>query len=304
MVTRESLGELPDYPFESHFLALGRERMHFVDEGPRSAPVTVMVHGNPTWSFYFRRLILGLRYRYRCIALDHIGMGLSSRPSDGRYEFSLAQRVSDLETLLNLQVPDGPLTLILHDWGGLIGMSYAARHPERIGRLVLLNTGAFTLPRAAGVPWQIRAFRSPIGHLLAVELNAFCQGAARLCSNQGLSAEIRRAYLAPYTTWSDRQAVLRFVQDIPIDARDPGYPLVQQVESAYSQFAATPTLLLWGMKDFVFTGKFLQRFCELLPHAAVHRFPDAGHYLLEDEPTHVLARVAAFLDSDEEALKR
>src|SRR5205823_3246531 len=107
----------------------------------------VMLHGNPTWSFYYRNLVLSLRDSYRTIVPDHIGCGLSDKPDDSRYRYTLESRVTDLEALLEHLGVTCDITLVVHDWGGMIGLAYAVRHPERIRRLVILNTGAFHLPR-------------------------------------------------------------------------------------------------------------------------------------------------------------
>src|SRR5260370_20611078 len=147
-------------------------RYHYLDEGA-GEPV-VMLHGNPTWSYYYRRLVLGLREGYRIIVPDHIGCGLSDKPGDSRCHYSLASRVRDLETLLDHLRIDQKLTLVLHDWGGMIGMAYASRRPERIKRLIVLNTAAFHLPPAKPLPWPFRLFRLPIlGPLLARRANRF-----------------------------------------------------------------------------------------------------------------------------------
>src|SRR5512137_1165151 len=120
------------YPFAGHYLDLDGLRLHYLDEG--SGEPVVMLHGNPTWSFYYRNLVLALRDKYRCIVPDHIGCGMSDKPGDDRYDYTLQSRVDDLEALLDsLGVTNG-ITLVVHDWGGMIGMAYATRHPERIKR--------------------------------------------------------------------------------------------------------------------------------------------------------------------------
>src|ERR1700730_9125742 len=119
-------------------------RLHYLDEG--SGEPVVMVHGNPTWSFYYRNLVEALSGQYRTIALDQIGCGLSDKADDSKYSYTLESRVADLEALLDHLEVDREITLVVHDWGGMIGMTYAARHPERIARLVILNTAAFPLP--------------------------------------------------------------------------------------------------------------------------------------------------------------
>src|SRR6516165_91136 len=141
------------YPFESHYFDSNGLRLHYLDEG-RGDPI-VMLHGNPTWSFYFRNLVLALRGRHHCIVPDHIGCGLSDKPTAEQYDFSLKSRIDDLEQLLeHLNLRDN-VTLVLHDWGGMIGMGYAVRHPERIRRLIVLNTAAFHKPAAKRLPWGL-----------------------------------------------------------------------------------------------------------------------------------------------------
>ena len=173
------------YPFANHYLNRSGLRYHYLDEG-QGEPL-VMLHGNPTWSFYYRNLVLGLRDAYRTIVPDHIGCGLSDKPDDSRYEYSLRQRVADLEALLDhLELRDN-LTLVLHDWGGMIGMAFAHRHPERIKRLVILNTAAFPCRRASVCRLRCGWCRTPlIGPLLVRGLNAFSRGAIRYCVRKPL----------------------------------------------------------------------------------------------------------------------
>jgi haloalkane dehalogenase len=176
-------------------------------------------------------------------------------------------------------------------------MTLAVRHPERIARLVLLNTAAFPKPGGKPLPLALRLVRRV--PLLAVPavlgLNLFARGAAWTASAKGLDSEVRRGLLAPYNSWRNRLATLRFVQDIPLSPRDPGYGLVAQTGRQLGRFAATPVLICWGERDFVFDRDYLDEWRRRLPRAEVHRFPDAGHYVLEDVPEAVLARLAAFL---------
>jgi cis-3-alkyl-4-acyloxetan-2-one decarboxylase len=284
----------PLYPFSSHYLDLGGLRCHYLDEG-QGNPV-VMVHGNPTWSFYYRNLVLGLRDTYRVIVPDHVGCGLSDKPGDALYEYSLRQRVTDLETLLDhLELHDN-LTLVLHDWGGMIGMAFAHRHPERIKRLVLFNTAAFPMPTGKRLPWPLWLCRNtPLGPFLVRGLNAFSYGAVRYCVRKPMSPAVRDGYLAPYDSWRNRIAVLRFVQDIPLAPGDRGFDLVKEVAEGLHRFSSLPTLICWGERDFVFDGYFLDEWRRRFPAAEVHRFSDAGHYVLEDAGDEILPLVRAFL---------
>jgi haloalkane dehalogenase len=269
-------------------------RQHCHDEG-HGEPV-VMLHGNPTWSFYFRKLIAGLRDRYRVIAPDHIGCGLSDRPDDRHYEYRLRRRVDDLEALLDHLGLNERLTLVLHDWGGMIGMAYASRYPERIARLVILNTAAFLRPAKKKLPWQLRLIRNtPLGPLLVRGLNAFVRGALRYGVVRPLSPEVRAGYLKPYRSWKDRLAVLRFVQDIPLKPGDPSYDLVREVQDGLHRFAQVPMLICWGAQDFVFDDGFLAEWQRRFPAAEVHRFADAGHLVLEDAGERIVPLVREFL---------
>lgn len=289
------------YPFAEHWLELAPGiRMHYVDEGPRDAPVVLMLHGNPTWSFYWRRLISALRTTHRVIAPDHIGCGKSDKPDDARYSYRLTQRIADIERLVDtLQVRD--LTLMVHDWGGMIGMGWADRHPQLVTRLVLLNTAAFGLPASKRLPASLWLARNTsVGALLVRGLNAFARGATRLCvTRKPLPEPVREGLLAPYHDWASRRAVLRFVQDIPLLPSDPSYSLVDRVGQRLGQFDDRPVLICWGARDFVFDDHFLRVWQQKLPHAEVHRFADAGHYVLEDAGEEIEALVRRFLASEE-----
>jgi len=282
------------YPFQSHEFDLEGLRYHYLDEG--SGEPLVMVHGNPSWSFYYRNLVTGLSDRYRCIVPDHIGCGLSDKPSDDRYDYHLERRVDDLEALLEHLGVIQDVTLVLHDWGGMIGMAWAQRHPEAVRRLVLLNTAAFHLPPTKRVPWQLRLTRTPLGTILVRGLNAFSLGAAYTgVTRRPMPREVREAFCAPYDSWQNRIATLRFVQDIPLSASDRGYNLISDVEASLEHLRDRPALICWGEKDFVFDKHFLAVWEKKLPQATVRRFPDCGHYVLEDAPEEILDEVNRFL---------
>ncbi|HVE14212.1 MAG TPA: alpha/beta fold hydrolase [Elusimicrobiota bacterium] len=282
------------YPFAPRFADVGGARMHYVDEG--AGEPLVMVHGNPSWSFFFRSLILGLRGEKRCVAMDHVGCGLSDKPGDERYAYTLRRRVDDLEALLEKLGLDRDLTMVLHDWGGMIGMAYASRHPDRVKRLVFLNTAAFLLPPGKRLPWTLRLARRPLGAVLIRGFNAFARGTARIgCPKRPMPPDVLAAYLAPYDSWANRIATLRFVQDIPLLPGDPAYDVAKAVDYGLPRFARTPAIILWGAKDPVFDADFLAEWRNRLPAAKVREFPDAGHYLLEDEPEAALAEIRSFL---------
>ena len=285
------------YPFEPHWLTLpSGHRMHYVDEGPHDAPVVLMLHGNPTWSFYWRRLISALRPSHRVIAPDHIGCGKSDKPGDDTYSYRLAERVEDIEALVE-QLGLRDVTLAVHDWGGMIGMGWAHRHPDLVARLLVLNTAAFPMPSTKRLPaslWLARDTKA--GALLVRGFNAFARGATRLAVTRvRLPKEVRDGLCAPYDSWDHRRAVLRFVQDIPLGEGDPSYSLVREVGEHLHQFNDRPVLICWGDRDFVFDEHFLRVWKSALPDAEVHQFPDCGHYVLEDAPAEIEGLVRRFL---------
>ncbi|HEX4591148.1 MAG TPA: alpha/beta fold hydrolase [Gemmataceae bacterium] len=283
-------------PVAGHFFdSGGGVRMHYLDEG--HGPPVVMVHGNPTWSFYYRDVVRRLRGRYRCIVPDHVGCGLSDKPPAARYPYSLKRRVADLTALLNHLRLDRDVTLVVHDWGGMIGTAWATRFPERVKRLVVLNTAAFPLPRTKDLPLSLRIARNTtLGAVLVRGLNLFCRAAARWCTvRRPLPPAVRRMYLAPYDSWANRIAVLKFVQTIPLTGHDPGYDVVADTESRLPRLVDKPVLICWGMRDFVFDEAFLDEWRAKFPKAEVHRYEDAGHYILEDAGEEVGLRVEEFL---------
>lgn len=290
-----------EYPFPAYWLELEGARMHYVDEGARDAPPVVMIHGNPTWSFYYRRLIQALKDSHRVIAPDHVGCGLSDKPQD--YPYTLTQHIANLEQLLtSLELTD--ITLVVHDWGGPIGMGYATRRPENIRRLVLFNTAAFYVD---AVPWVLKLARSPvIGALLVRGFNAFARGALRWGASrpERFTPAIRAGYLAPYDSWRHRVAIYRFVQDIPISRSHPSRATLDQIEARLSRLRDHPALILWGADDFVFTTKdILPQWRRHLPQADVHVLEDAGHYVVEDAYERILPKLKDFLGNEEWRMK-
>ena len=284
------------YPFQSHWLELDRLRMHYVDEGAGES--IVMVHGNPTWSFHFRELIKEFRKTHRAIAPDHIGCGLSDKPADAEYEYTLRRRVEDLETLLDRLELNENVTLVGHDWGGMIAAACALRRLERVKRLVFFNTAGFLLPSGQRLPWQLWLIRhlSPLAALLVRGFNGFAIGATYLATAKGLPREVRAAYRAPYDSWKNRIATLRFVQDIPLKPGDRSHELAKWVDDRLEQLRQRPVFIGWGERDFVFDTRFLEQWRRRLPDAEVHSFADAGHYVLEDASEALIPKVRDFVE--------
>ncbi|MBW2431514.1 MAG: alpha/beta fold hydrolase [Deltaproteobacteria bacterium] len=286
------------YPFTSHYLDLNGFKYHYVDEG--SGEPVVMVHGNPTWSFYYRELIKSLSGRYRTIAPDHIGCGLSDKPQPSRYNYTLQSRIDDLDRLIETLTGPEKITLILHDWGGMIGMAYALRHPEKISRLIVLNTAAFLPPDTKKLPLRLYLIRNsgPLAAIAVLGFNLFAVGALYMASHGGLARDVKRGLTAPYNCWKNRIATLKFVQDIPIDEKDPSYIIIKQAGEQLHSLSNLPMLICWGEHDFVFDSDYLAEWRRRFPAAEIHRFSDAGHYVLEDVPEKIVPLIQDFLQKN------
>lgn len=280
-----------EYPFESNFLDVGAGvRMHYLDEGPRSDEAVLMLHGNPTWSFYYRNVVQALRGRMRCIVPDHIGMGLSDKPAD--YPYRLERRIADVRTLIE-HLGLKRIHLIVHDWGGAIGMGVATRAADATGKIVLLNTAAFP---DMHIPRRIAVCRWPfLGALLVRGLNGFAGPAVTMAVTKPMAPAVRAGYLAPYRSWGSRVAVHQFVRDIPMEADHPSRALLQQIGTDLAWLRAKPILIGWGGRDFCFNDHFLGRWKNACTHAEVEYYADAGHLVLEDAGAKLIPRIAEFL---------
>lgn len=284
------------FPYRSRWLAVPGGRYHYVDEGPREAAPLLCVHGNPTWAFYWRGLVQAFRGDARVVVPDHIGCGGSDKPE--RFAYTLHEHALNLERLvLALDLRD--ITLVVHDWGGAIGMGLAARHPDRIARLVITNTAAFADPR---VPLRIRACRAPgLGALLVRGLDAFAGLAPRMAVERRLEPDVARAMRFPYRGfgsggWARRVAIHGFVRDIPTSAAHPTAATLAAIEAALPAFAGLPACIVWGERDWCFTPRFRERWQHFLPRAEVHALPDAGHWVMEDAPDEVVRILHGFLE--------
>ncbi len=265
--------------------------MHFVNEG-QGEPV-LFVHGNPTWSFYYRNLIQSLRGRYQTVAVDNIGCGLSDKPVEYRYQ--LQQHIDNLARLIDfLDLKN--ITLVAHDWGGAIGLGALLSRIERFKKIVLFNTGAFPPPF---IPFRIRLCRWPLVGKLAVQgFNAFARAATTMATEQkpGLPNSVAAGLLAPYDSWNNRSAIYGFVKDIPLSPSHTTYHTLEEIESGLAAVKDWPIKLIWGMKDWCFRPECLDRFVEHWPSADVTRIEDAGHYVVEDAGEQVERLVADFLE--------
>ena len=263
------------YPFKPKKISINGHALSYLDEG-QGSPI-VMLHGNPTWSFYYRKLVSLLQNNHRVIVPDHMGCGLSDKPQD--YPYLLKTHIDNTETLLK-ELGIDKFSLVVHDWGGAIGMGLAARKSDRVESIVVMNTAAF---RSLRIPLRISLCRIPfLGDIIVRGFNGFAKGAVTMAVTKKMTPEIARGYIAPYNSWANRIAVLRFVQDIPLSSDDKSWNTITAIENSLIQFQNTPMLVLWGGKDFCFTRHFYEEWLQRFPDAKGHYFADAGHYVLED----------------------
>ena len=282
-----------EYPFESHFLDLEGNRLHYVDEGPKeSAQSIVCVHGNPTWSFYYRSIICRFKDAHRSLAVDHIGCGLSDKPQD--YDYCLANHTSNLVAWFDaLDLRN--VVLVVHDWGGAIGLGAAVERPDRIAKLMILNTAAFPPPY---LPLRIAACRFPMLGSLAIRyLNAFAGTATWMAIDRlpRLSTAARDGLLYPYRTPADRIAIDRFVQDIPMSRKHRTYSVLERLEEQLPTLASKPTRIVWGAKDWCFRMECLDRLKLAFPNANVRELSDVGHYVMEEASAEVVEELNGLL---------
>ncbi|MAI35570.1 MAG: alpha/beta fold hydrolase [Rubripirellula sp.] len=279
-------------PYASKEFSTSGQTLRYLDEGSGSETL-LCVHGNPTWSFYYRKIVEQFSPRYRVIAVDHMGCGRSDKPQQHEFSYTLASHRNNLVSLIDSLNLD-QITLIAHDWGGAIGLSSMLERRARLKRIVLLNTGAFPPPY---LPKRIAACRIPVLGSLAVRgLNAFARAATTMAvSRNKLNAEVASGLLAPYDNWHNRVAIDAFVRDIPMSSEHPTYEPLKQLEDQLPSLANLPSLLVWGMKDWCFRPECLRRFQAAWPDAVSVEIPDAGHYVIEDAPEETLQAISNFL---------
>lgn len=268
--------------------------MHFIDEFTgKDAPqeTIVCLHGNPTWSFFYRDLVKAFREEHRVVVPDHLGMGLSEKPQN--YSYHLKDHIDNFEALvksLNLE----PFTLVVHDWGGAIGMGYAVRHPEMIKRILFMNTAAYP---SQHMPKTIALARLPfLGAFLVRALNAFVWGAILTSTKRPLGGCVASGLRYPYDNWHNRVGVLRFVQDIPMDPSHPSYAELQAIAEGLPKLASLPKAFVWGGLDHVFNDYFLEDWKKLYPDAQYQRLDDVGHYVMEEAAEKVIISLRRLLE--------
>ncbi|WP_346948990.1 alpha/beta fold hydrolase [Dyella sp.] len=292
------------FPFAPHFTDAPGFAMHYVDEGPRDGDIVLCLHGEPTWGYLFRHLIGALRATHRVVVPDHMGFGKSATPPERRYW--IQDHIDNLERFV-LALGLRGITLVLHDFGGPMGMGLAARHPDRIRRIVSVNGptpfGHASLAdrvtaNAQVAPWfrwivqanaegRLEGVLDELGYniLSTLKLNGFENNA--LIDDTWL-----RAYGAPFATPAECAGALGWAKGFALGAHE--FPVAD--EATWQAISAKPAIAIWGMADRTLHAEhFLPLFTELFPGAPVHRLPGAGHYSFEDAPEEIAQLVTAFL---------
>ena len=281
------------YPYAPRFFDAGGFDIHYIDEG-RGEPV-LMLHGDPAWGYLWREFIPALSAERRVIVPDHMGMGKSDTPA-GPYPYRLRHHVANLEALvLSLGLSD--ITLVVHDWGGPVGLGFAVRHPELIKRLVLTNTWASARWPGAPFPKLVEMIRSPRGEQFVLEKNGYVGRAIAGTVNypEKITPGVLGAYMAPFPTPESRRALLCWSRDIPVDEGDPSWDEMAAIEKNLPLFENVPVLIVWGMLDPVLPPVLLELWKSVYPHARAVEIPDASHFLQEDAPAAVLEAIEEFL---------
>mgnify|MGYP005841826509 CR=1 FL=1 len=276
------------YPFDAHFFGMDVGRIHYVDEG--SGPPLVMLHGNPTWSFLYRTPIKALSDRYRCVAPDYIGFGLSDKPPGWTYRpqdhaalFKSFMDALDLEGI----------TLLVQDWGGPIGISYAIDHPDRIRAIVVMNSWMWPVHRDPHYLLFSAFFGGPVGRHLIRRHNAFARWAMPMAfgDRARLTDAIHSQYLHPFFDPGSRKGCWVFPQQI-VGAT----PWLARLWQNRRRLADIPALIVWGMADKAFREKELNRWVTVFPDARVARLDDVGHFIPEEAGDRLTAAVEGFLE--------
>jgi haloalkane dehalogenase len=280
------------FPFEPRFLSRGDLTLAYVDEGPRDAPPLLFLHGNPTWSYLWRRQIADLSAAgHRCVALDHMGFGRSDKPPH-LAAYTLQGHVDNAIAFVD-SLDLREVTIVAHDWGGPIGLGAMLERPDRLRRVVLMNTWAWELP--SFLPPFLREFRTEgLGEILALGGNLFVESIPGGMARRDPDPEMMPAYRAPFPDYWSRAGTLAFQRDIPLTERDTSAPLMASINKRLSDLEV-PMLLVWGMRDPVFQPVFLEQWRQLFPGARIVELSDASHFLVEDRPDAVTAAIADFL---------
>jgi haloalkane dehalogenase len=282
----EQFRDLPGYPFQPHYIEVEGMRVHYVDEG-RGAPV-LMLHGEPTWSYLYRKMIPPIARRYRAVAPDYVGFGRSDKWTEvEKYTFDAHYRVVEaFIEALDLR----EITIVVQDWGGPLGLHFATRHPERMARLVILNTGLFT--GAVVMPEGLRNWREYAARTPDLPVGRIVQQA--LYNRDQATEDVVRAYDAPFPDTESKAGAWAFPAIIPTSAEEPGAREMMETLEALARWDK-PALVMFSDQDPIFSVAAGLRFQGLIPSAQFKVIEGAGHFLQEEKGETIAAEILSFM---------
>ncbi len=276
-----------EYPFAPKYFDLPMGRMHYVDEGDSDHAI-VMVHGNPAWSYTFRKLIKCLSNKYRCIALDHIGFGLSDKPVE--WDYLPENHALNFEKFLS-HLKVNSITLVVGDWGGPIGLSYAVKHPEKIKSIIITNTWMWPVKGIFHYEMFSRFMGGIIGRTLIKKYNFFVKVLMKKMFRTEISQSVHQHYIEPLRNPMERKGCWIFPREI-IGSSEWLSSLWEKKDS----IASKPSMIVWGNKDIAFRDIELKKWKSLLHDVEVHEFDNVGHFVQEELGDHLCPLVTEHLE--------
>jgi haloalkane dehalogenase len=290
------------FPYESKYLKVGDNTLAYIDEGPKDAPVLLMSHGNPTWSYLYRHFIAEYSPKYRCVVPDHIGFGRSSKPNK-LDDYTLNGHIDNLTQLVDhLDLKN--VFVVGQDWGGPIVLGWAVRNKERVGGLVILNTWAFVKRFTMKLPLMFRYLLSSklLGNLITIRMNMFVNLMIPMNIHNKSKVKssmetMKKAYQAPFPSISDRRGIHAFPRMIPAKPSHPDYNTMLDIEENLVGWDI-PTLLFTAKKDIAFKKEVADIFHEILPDSNEPIGIEAGHYCQEDGTDEIFPPLTDFLNKN------
>lgn len=286
-MTKEKLAWLDrsEYPFSSRYMELNGHQMHYIDEG--NGETLLFVHGTPSWSFDFRKVIVALRKKYRCIAIDHIGFGLSDKPE--KYDYSIQQHADTLEQFIG-KMGLSNITIVLHDFGGPIGFHYAMKYPDRVKSIVVMNSWLWDFSDDPVFKKYRSIINSPLTPFLYKKLNFSPKYLLpKSFGSKKIPRKILQNYIKPFANSSQRNGTLAFARSLVNDQQ--WFESLWQKRNVLSHI---PILFIWGMMDKFVRPVFLEKFTKGFPNSSFKILEDCGHFPQEENPDEVIEAIEAF----------
>lgn len=277
-----------EYPFTSRYFHINKQQLHYIDEG--QGEIILFVHGTPSWSFDFRHIIKKLKANFRCIAIDHIGFGLSSKPPD--YNYSTIEHSATLEKFIELLGLKN-ITLVVHDFGGPVGLHVAEKHPEWIKSIVVINSWLWSSKNDPSYIKLSKILKSPLLPFLYKQLNfspRFILPAS--FADKKLNTNLRNQYTKPFSKSSERNGPLAFAKSLLNDQ-----DWFEELWHNKSTISHKPVLFIWGMKDKIITPAYLEKFSSGFSNPAIFKIETAGHFPQEEEPEPVTQAIITFIQA-------